>query len=69
MYSGGPAAKVYDPNWNYVKEIPVFGSLEAVEGTNTFSVQSTQTPNAWLSSRIKVRDTENPIIVPKPQSK
>jgi len=68
VYSGGANAKVYGPNWKFVNNLPVTteGDLEAVKGNNTFSVSSTQSPNTWLSSRIKVSDTEDPIIVSKP---
>ncbi len=67
VYSRGSNARVYDPNWNFVKNVPVSGlAFEAVPGHNTFSVNAPQSPNAWLSSRIKVTDVENPIVVQKP---
>jgi hypothetical protein len=68
VYSGGASAKVYGPNWNFVKDLPVTAEaeLKAVKGSNTFSVSSEKSPNTWLSSRIKVRDAANPIITNKP---
>ena len=67
VYSGGPSAKVHDPTWNYVEDLPVTGAvLEAAQGNNTFSVNSTRSPNTWLSSRIKVKDTANRITIQKP---
>ena len=69
-YTDGPVAKVYGPNWKFVKEVPVTveGNFEAVNGNNTFSVASAKSPNGWLSCRIKVQDSENRIIIPKPKS-
>jgi hypothetical protein len=69
VYSGGSSAKVYGPNWNFVKDLPVTagGELKAVKGNNAFSVSSEKSPNAWLSSRIKVADTENRITIQKPK--
>ena len=69
VYSGGAVAKVYSPNWKFVKDLPVTaaGALNAVKGNNTFSVSAPQSPNAWLSSRIKVADTENRITIQKPK--
>ncbi|MHC4252316.1 MAG: hypothetical protein ACYS9X_24625 [Planctomycetota bacterium] len=67
VYRGGAGAKVYDPNWNFVKDLPVSGpGFEAVQGDNTFSVTSAKSPDAWLSSRIKVEDTANRITIRKP---
>ncbi|MBT4267454.1 MAG: hypothetical protein HOD85_24880 [Deltaproteobacteria bacterium] len=67
VYSGGASAKVYSPNWIFVKDLPVTaeGDLKAAKGSNTFSVSSAQSPNIWLSSRIKVKDTENVIKIDK----
>jgi hypothetical protein len=69
VYAGGAVAKVYSPNWKFVKDLPVTdaGALNAVKGNNTFSVSAPQSPNAWLSSRIKVADTENRITIQKPK--
>lgn len=69
VYSGGAVAKVYSPNWKFVKDLPVTaeGDLKAVKGNNTFSVSAPQSPNAWLSSRIKVEDSENRITIQKPK--
>ena len=59
-YSGGTTAKVYGPNWNFVKALPVKGAgLQAAHGKNTFSVTSARSPVTWLSARIKVQDTEH----------
>lgn len=68
VYSGGSDAKVYSPNWKFVNNLPVTteGDLKAVKGSNSFSVRSTKSPNTWFSSRIKVMDLKNPIIVKKP---
>ena len=67
VYKGGTNAKVYDQNWNFVKDLPATGpALEALHGNNTFSVAS-KSPNTWLSSRIKVKDTENIIKIKKPE--
>jgi len=70
VYSGGASAKVYSPNWKFVKDLPVTagGELKAVNGNNTFGVSSEKSPNAWLSSRIKVKDVANMIVVQKPKS-
>jgi hypothetical protein len=69
VYAGGAVAKVYSPNWKFVKDLPVTaaGALNAVKGNNTFSVSAPQSPNAWLSSRIKVADTANRITIQKPK--
>ncbi len=69
VYSGGASAKVYTPNWKFVKDLPVTseGDLKAVKGNNTFSVSAPQSPNAWLSSRIKVEDSANRITIAKPK--
>ena len=64
IYPGGASAEVYGPNWNFVQNLTVSGSgLTAVNGTNTFSVNAALSPNAHLSSRIKVQDLENVIFV------
>jgi len=67
VYSEGTSAKVYGSNWKFVKNLPVTaeGKLEAVKGNNTFRVTS-KSPDTWLSSRIKVKDTENVIKIDKP---
>jgi hypothetical protein len=66
VYKGGAKAKVYDPNWNFVGDLPVTGPrFEAKKGSNAFSVAS-RSPNTWLSSRIKVKDTANRITIRKP---
>jgi len=69
VYSGGKKAKVYDANWNMLeKNFKVSGSVKnfkAVTGSNSFSVKGKDSNNIWLSSRIKVKDTENPIIIQK----
>ena len=69
VYSEGSDAKVYGPNWHLVKELPVrtSGKPVAIAGANTFSVSAPKSPNAWLSSRIKVVDLDNPITVKKPK--
>ncbi len=69
VYAGGTIAKVYSPNWKFVKDLPVTveGDLKAIKGNNTFSVSAPQSPNAWLSSRIKVADTVNRITIQKPK--
>ena len=68
-YTEGPVAKVYGPNWHFVKDVAVTveGNFEAVNGNNTFSVASAKSPDAWLSCRIKVQDSENRIIISKPK--
>jgi len=68
VYSEGTSAKVYGPNWKFVEDLPVTAQrpLEAVQGNNTFSVAATQSPDTWLSSRIKVEDTANIITIAKP---
>jgi len=69
VYAGGATAQVYDPNWNYQHDLPVSGdALTAVSGDNTFSVSSSISPNAHLSSRIKVRDEANAIKIDKPSA-
>lgn len=69
VYAGGSNAKVYDANWKFVKDLPVTaeGKLEATHGSNTFSVSAPASPNAWLSSRIKVEDSANRITIQKPK--
>ncbi len=69
VYSGGPSARVYGPNWNVVDNVAVSGpGFEAVQGNNTFSVTSAQSAGTWLSSRIKAGDTANTIVIPKPKT-
>ncbi|MEI6196557.1 MAG: LamG domain-containing protein, partial [Verrucomicrobiota bacterium] len=64
-YSGGSSAQVYDANWNYLTSLPVTGAtLTAVNGANTFSVVATNSPNAWMATRVKVSGT--PWIINKP---
>jgi len=69
VYSGGKKAKLYDANWNKVDKVfRVKGDVKhfvAVKGSNSFSVKVKSSNNIWLSSRIKVKDTENPIIIEK----
>jgi hypothetical protein len=66
VYKGGAKARVYDPNWNFVRDLPVTGrGFEAKKGNNAFSVAS-KSPDTWLSSRIKVEDTANRIAIRKP---
>jgi hypothetical protein len=68
LYPGGSSAKVYGPNWKFVKELPVEGpGFKANKGSNTFSVTAPKSPHAWLSSRIKVKDRENAIRIDKTQ--
>ncbi len=68
VYSEGASAKVYGPNWHFIKDVPVAvkGKFVVQSGGNDFSVSAPKSPNAWLSSRIKVTDTNNPIIIQKP---
>jgi hypothetical protein len=68
-YTKGSVAKVYGPNWHFVKDVAVTAneSFVAVKGNNTFSVKAAKSPDAWLSSRIKVQDSENRIIISKPK--
>jgi len=70
VYSEGLRAKVYGPNWRFVKDVPVTieGDFVAKHGNNAFSVAS-KSPNTWLSSRIKVKDNENVIRIDKPNDK
>lgn len=70
VYAGGAVAKVYSPNWKFVKDLPVTaeGDLNAVKGNNTFSVSAPQSPNARISSRIKVADAKNRITIQKPKA-
>lgn len=65
-YSGGSSAQVYDANWNYLNSLAVTGAtLTAINGTNnTFSVTATNSPNAWLATRVKVAGT--PWVINKP---
>jgi hypothetical protein len=66
VYKGGETAEVYNANWKHQTSLPVSGGgLTAVQGDNTFSVTSTRSPDTWLSSRIKVRDTANRITIQK----
>jgi len=44
----------------------VEGRFEANAGDNSFSVRAPRSPNAWLSSRIKVKDLENVVKIDKP---
>jgi hypothetical protein len=69
IYSGGSVAKDYGPNWRFVKDLPVSaeGKLKATHGSNTFSVSAPESPNAWLSSRIKGEGSENRITIQKPK--
>ena len=69
VYKGGAKAKVYGPNWNFVKDLPAAakGSLIAKHGDNTFSVSAPKSPNTWMSNRIKVKDRENVITIDKPK--
>jgi hypothetical protein len=71
VYSEGSSAKVYGPNWHFVKDVPVTieGGFEAKHGNNSFSVSAPKSPNAWLSNRIKVKDLENVIKINKPNVK
>jgi hypothetical protein len=71
VYSGGASAKIYGPNWKFVKDLPVTAEdgLEAVKGNNSFSVTATASPNTHLSSRIKVKDYERAIKIEKPKRK
>ena len=59
VYSGGNKAQVYDANWHYKMDLTVGGpTLTAVTGSNnTFSVTTNGSPNAWLSTRVKVKGT------------
>ena len=68
VYSEGASAKVYGPNWHFVKDLAVAlkGKFEAKSGNNEFSVTAPESPNTWLSSRIKVRDSDNVIRIDKP---
>jgi hypothetical protein len=67
VYSGGAVAGVYDENWNFVDNLPVTGGgLTAANGTNTFSVNATLSPNTHLSSRVKVQDIAGIITIDKP---
>ncbi len=67
VYADGNLAKVYDANWNFVKDLSVTveDALKALSGQNTFSVSAPQSPDTWLSSRIKVRDVVNRITIQK----
>ena len=58
-----------EPGDSSAPSLPVTAEadLKAVKGNNTFSVSAPQSPNAWLSSRIKVADTANRITVQKPK--
>jgi hypothetical protein len=52
-----------------VKDVAITAneSFVAVKGNNTFSVKAAKSPDAFLSCRIKVKDTENIICVNKPK--
>ena len=64
-YSGGASAQVYDANWNYKNSLAVSGAtLTAVNGANTLSVMATNSPNAWMATRVKVSGT--PWVINKP---
>lgn len=70
VYSEGESARVYDSNWNELDEqdFPVTGDVQsftAVHGSNSFSVMSESSSNTWLSSRIKVEDSQNHIVIQK----
>ena len=47
--------------------VTVEGNLEAVNGNNTFSVKATKSPDAFLLSRIKVKDAKR-ITIQKPSA-
>jgi len=59
VYSGGNKAQVYDANWHYKMDLTVGGpTITAVTGSNnTFSVTTGNSPNTWVSTRIKVKGT------------
>merc|ERR1711862_264360 len=67
VYSGGNKAKVYDADWNMLKKnLKVSGSVKnfkAITGFNNFKVEGKDGNFLWLSSRIKVKDTQNPIVI------
>ena len=64
-YSGGNAASVYDPNWNFATALPATGStLTTVNGANAFSVNASNSPNTWLATRVKVSGT--PWVINRP---
>ena len=64
-FSGGASAQVYDANWNYKNSLAVTGAiLSAVNGANTFSVAATNSPNAWMATRVKVSGL--PWVIGKP---
>jgi hypothetical protein len=66
-YAGGATAQVYDQNWNYWTNLPVSGAtLTAVNGNNTFSVSASNSPNAWMATRVKVSGTPWPVNKPSP---
>ena len=69
VYSGGSSAKVYGPNWHFVKDVPVAieGDFEAKHGNNSFSVSAPKSPNTWMSNRIKVKDLDDVIKLDKPR--
>jgi len=70
VYSGGDAARLYDKNWFGLEQtLPVTSgvTLTAMNGPlNTFSVKSEISSNTWLSTRIKVQDKQNVIVIEKP---
>ena len=67
-YSGGSSAKIFNQDWFFVKELPVVprGQFKAVSGDNSFSLKAPKSPHAWISTKIKVKDLENPILIKKP---
>jgi len=68
VYKGGSEGKVYGPNWKFVRNLPAAAevTLIAKHGDNTFSVKAPKSPNTFLSSRLKVKDSENVITIDKP---
>jgi hypothetical protein len=68
-YHKGESAKIYDSNWHHVKDLEVSGpDFVAKKGLNRFSIEASESNNTWYSSRIKVKDVENLICIPKPKS-
>jgi hypothetical protein len=68
VYPGGPQAKVYNSTWNFVQDLPVNleGEYRAVQGKNTFSIETASSANTWVSSRIKVQDLGGIMRIKKP---
>lgn len=70
VYSGGDAARLYDKNWFGLEQtLPVISgvTLTALNGPdNSFSVNAENSSNTWLSTRIKVQDKQNVIVIEKP---